>query len=77
LTIKKGYWKDDIVKSYLYTLNGQFLHKGNNFPFYGFPGAHYIKDKGIWVLRLEVFSDRQLLEEEGLNSKGKDQSTKD
>ena len=48
---------DYFIKSYPRTLNGQFLHQGDNFLFYGVLKPYYIKEKGIWVPGLEVFSD--------------------
>lgn len=56
-TVRKGYPKHYIVRSYPHTCNGLFLWEGDNFPFYGFPEPRYIKNKGILVATLEVFND--------------------
>ena len=52
------------------------FHQGDNFRSYGFPKAHYIKEKRAWVPGSKLLSSCQLLEE-ALTLKGKNQSTLD
>ena len=74
-TVRNGYHKHYIVRPYPLTLNRQFPREENNFPFCGFPEPHYEKEKGIWVLTLDIFNNCQLQKKEAFTPIGRDQST--
>ena len=62
-TARRGHPKNYNVRPHPLTRNGHFLREGDNFTFYGLSEPGYIKDKGLLVLRLEIFNDCHLLEE--------------